>query len=64
LNVPDRSMILIHAGNYFSQTQGCILVGSDFMDVNQDNFRDVVESKKTLHKMYALMPDKFELKIC
>lgn len=64
LNVPDRAMILIHAGNYYTQTQGCILVGSGYQDINQDNVRDVVESKKTLLKLYALMPDQFELKIC
>lgn len=64
LNVPDRSMILIHAGNYYTQTQGCILVGTGYQDINQDNVRDVVESKKTLLKMYALMPDQFELTIC
>lgn len=64
LNVPDRAMILIHAGNYYTQTQGCILVGSGFQDINQDNVRDVVESKKTLQRIYSLMPDQFELKIC
>lgn len=64
LNVPDRAMILIHAGNYYTQTQGCILVGTGYQDINQDNVRDVVESKKTLLKIYALMPDRFELKIC
>jgi hypothetical protein len=64
LNVPDRSMILIHAGNYYTQTQGCILVGTGYQDINQDNVRDVVESKKTLLKLYALMPDQFELTIC
>lgn len=64
LNVPDRSMILIHSGNYYTHTKGCILVGSNFQDLNQDGMRDVIESKNTLIKLYALMPDKFELKIC
>lgn len=64
LNVPDRSMILIHCGNYYSHTQGCILVGSNYQDINKDDMRDVIESKNTLIKLYALMPDKFELKIC
>ena len=64
LNVPDRSMILIHSGNYFSQTQGCILIGSGYQDINQDNVRDIIESKNTLLKLYAIMPDKFDLKVC
>ncbi|MEI6140292.1 MAG: DUF5675 family protein [Mariniphaga sp.] len=63
LNVPDRSMILIHSGNYYTQTQGCILVGSGYQDINQDNVRDIIESKNTLVKLYAMMPDKFDLKI-
>ncbi len=64
LNVPDRSMILIHSGNYYSQTQGCILIGSSYQDINQDNVRDIIESKNTLVKLYAMMPDKFDLKVC
>jgi hypothetical protein len=63
LNVPDRSMILIHSGNYFSHTLGCILVGSGYQDINQDNVRDIIESKNTLVKLYAMMPDKFDLNI-
>ena len=63
LNVPDRSMILIHSGNFYSHTLGCILVGSGYQDINQDNVRDIIESKNTLVKLYAIMPDKFELNI-
>ena len=63
LNIPDRSMILIHAGNYYTQTQGCILVGSDYEDINQDGITDVRESRLTLQKLVNLMPDQFELKI-
>jgi len=62
-NVPDRSMILIHSGNYYTQTQGCILVGSGYEDINQDGITDVKESRLTLQKLYATMPDQFDLTI-
>ena len=63
LNVPDRSMILIHSGNYHTQTQGCILVGSGYADINNDKVTDIKESKITLQELYSLMPDQFEIKI-
>lgn len=33
-NVPDRQMVLIHAGNSANDTLGCILVGEYFRDLN------------------------------
>ena len=51
LNVPSRSMILIHAGNFFFQTHGCILVGSALLDINGDNAPEVLNSKATLKKL-------------
>lgn len=45
LNVPRRSGILIHEGNYPSNTQGCILVG-----INSEKGM-VLQSKITLDKL-------------
>lgn len=45
LNVPRRSGILIHEGNYPSNTQGCILVG-----INSEKGM-VLQSKVTLDKL-------------
>ena len=53
-NVPDRSMIEIHAGNYYTDILGCILVGESHTDINGDGFRDVTNSKKTLKKLLQL----------
>lgn len=63
LNVPGRSMILIHAGNYYTDTRGCILVGKDLTDINADGFRDVTASRLTLAKLNQLLPERFELTI-
>ena len=34
--VEGRSYILIHAGNLYTHTLGCILVGDRFVDINAD----------------------------
>ncbi len=63
LNVPDRSFILIHSGNYYTQTEGCILVGDNHTDINADGHSDVTNSRKTLAELYKFLPDKFSLTI-
>lgn len=60
-NVPGRSYILIHPGNYHTQIQGCILVGRDHIDINGDGDKDVTASKDTLHDLLMLAPGGFEL---
>lgn len=61
-NVPDRSLIRIHQGNYTRQIQGCILLGTRFGDINRDGITDVVNSKATINKLKKLA-DEFELQI-
>ena len=60
-NVPDRSYILIHTGNYSSQILGCILVGDKHIDMNKDGLLDVANSTATLQKLYDRMPNEFQL---
>lgn len=62
-DVPGRSLILIHFGNYYTDTRGCILVGNAFKDINKDGYRDVTSSKKTMKRILAFMPKEFELTI-
>ncbi len=62
-NVKGRTFILIHPGNYHSQILGCVLVGSDFKDINGDGRYDVINSGATLADLRGLMPQKFKLKI-
>jgi hypothetical protein len=66
-DVPGRTAILIHKGNYATgkkvDTQGCILVGSKFEDVNKDGNLDVVESTVTLTQLLSILPNEFKLTI-
>jgi hypothetical protein len=61
LNVPDRYGVKIHAGNYYNQILGCILVGKCLLDLNKDNILDVTSSRDTLKELISLLPDKGKL---
>ena len=50
-NVPDRTYIQIHAGNYTSDIEGCTLVGSGIEDINTDRIPDVTNSADTIKKL-------------
>lgn len=47
-NVPGRSKILFHWGNYRSHTLGCILLGEAHVDINRDKLADVVNSREAV----------------
>ncbi len=61
--VEGRSYILIHKGNYYTDIRGCILVGTDFKNINGDHLLDVINSNTAMDKLLELMPDKFKLTI-
>jgi hypothetical protein len=63
LDVPNRTGIQIHAGNYTRQIQGCILVGESITHLDADGTPDVVNSKATLAKLLALLPDTFYINV-
>ena len=63
MDVDNRSLILIHVGNYNHQTHGCILIGQNFVDINNDGHLDVSISRPTLEKLLSVAPDKFFLTI-
>lgn len=61
--VPHRSHILIHRGNLYSDTLGCILVGRQFTDINADGYPDVTDSKRTLRALRHLISDGTPMQI-
>ncbi len=60
-DVPGRTFIEIHAGNYTRQVEGCILVGDSIRYLDADGIPDVTNSKNTLSKFLNIVPDKFQL---
>jgi len=66
-DVPDRSMVEIHKGNFVSgkkvDSAGCILPGMSFDDINQDGNIDVSDSTQAMGKLWDTLPDSFNLTI-
>jgi hypothetical protein len=62
-DVPDRDYILIHNGNFYTQIQGCILVGLGLADINNDGLKDVTSSKDAMRKLLSTYPLGFNLVI-
>lgn len=63
-NVPNRTGIFIHAGNYVSDVQGCILLGDSYNDINFDGKTDIINSRITIKKFEDLLGKRdFQLEI-
>lgn len=66
-DVPGRTGILIHKGNYAAgshvDTLGCILPGMGFEDINDDGNIDVFDSTRAMNDLLAVLPDKFKVTI-
>lgn len=63
LDVPNRDYILIHNANYYWNLLGCIGVGKDHKDINRDGYLDITDSRKTMTKLLAILPQTFYLVI-
>lgn len=62
-NVPGRTAILIHSGNYHRDILGCVLVGTSYQHLDKDGYLDIISSVPTLKKLLAVLPDQFQLEI-
>ena len=56
VQVPGRSAILFHPGNSEADTQGCILLGSEWGDGKP---LDILESKKAFAAFKKMQPREF-----
>lgn len=58
-----RTEILIHSGNYYDDSEGCLLIGSRFTDVDHNGIYDVIESNDTVNTLFDLIPDNADLTV-
>jgi hypothetical protein len=62
-DVPNRIAIQIHSGNYYTDILGCILVGTQHTDINNDGYADVINSKKVLNSILDLLSENVQVEI-
>ncbi len=63
MDVPFRTLVRGHVGNFIRSTKGCVLFGDSIKDFNYDGVLDVTNSKRTFEKLMLVLPDKFWLVI-
>jgi hypothetical protein len=67
-NVPGRTGILVHLGNFATgnhvDTQGCILPGTSFVDIDGNGSLDVVHPDIAMATLNQYLPNSFKITIC
>lgn len=58
-NVPNRSNILYHSGNFYKDTQGCVLLGES-ANISTES---ICESKKAFRRFMDTLKDVKEFKL-
>lgn len=56
LNVPGRSDILIHSGNFINNTKGCVLLGTSYGQIYGQ--RAVISSDKAFYRFMEELKDE------
>ena len=54
-NVPNRSECKFHSANYWHDLNGCISLGTSYADIDNDGFRDVLNSGNTMAKFHKVL---------
>lgn len=63
-NVPGRSGIFMHEGNYYFNYEGCIGLGKTIADLNKDGEKDITDTLATVKQFESFMEGKeFTLEI-
>lgn len=62
-DVPGKSMIEMHEGNYEHNSKGCILLGRSRIDIDGDGRLDINDSKATLKALMTIISKQVEIEI-
>ena len=57
-NVSGRDGICVHRMNYYTDSEGCIGVGKQFADINNDGELDIIQSTSTLGVILNFLPEE------
>lgn len=61
--VPRRDAILLHPGNTYRDTEGCILCGYDYADMDNDGHLDVIKSRFVFDRLVQVAREGFLLTV-
>jgi hypothetical protein len=61
--VPNRSECKFHSANYWHDLNGCVALGDKFMDIDNDGFRDVLNSNKTMKEFHKTLKALKEIQL-
>lgn len=61
--VENRSECKFHSANYWHDLNGCIALGSSYMDIDNDGFRDVLNSKKIMKLFHQTLGKLTEIEL-
>ena len=61
--VPNRSECKFHSANYWHDLNGCIALGAKYLDIDNDGFRDVLNSKNTMKKFHKVLEGLTEIQL-
>lgn len=63
LDVERRTAIAIHVGNYHWQTKGCLLMGQEIRDIDNNGLVDVAKSMAAMRELYETCFEVFQLTV-
>ena len=61
--VPNRSECKFHSANYWHDLNGCVALGDKFIDIDNDGFRDVLNSNKTMKEFHKTLKALKEIQL-